>query len=270
MSTKCIDDLCKLLKLLQTPNIPINFCRVKHLFLPNSSPLPSSLITYICPVCCEVSSSSSDHCNNVNCTQHSAFIQSPLQYLRLPIIPQLQEILACTQELNFEQQRNSPANMDMIDDIYHGTVYQNIIKEQRGKEFLTFIMNVDGIQVATSSNSSLWIITLIINEIKRTERFKLKNIIIGGIVSTVSKPTHHQMQLLLLPIVKELITLEKGDVFEVKYFSDNPYTYLKCFLISSCCDKPAQSLVQGISAPTGAFGCGRCELQGELCFNDLV
>jgi hypothetical protein len=224
----------------------------------------------MCPVCCEKSTSLSDHCNNVNCTQRSAFIKSPLQFLRLPIIPQLEEILSCTQHLNFEQQRNSQANIDIIEDIYHGTKYQNIVKEQMGKEFLTFVMNVDGIQVAKSSNSSLWIITLAINEIKRTERFKLKNIIIGGIVSTSSKPSHHQMQHLLLPIVEELMALERGDVFEIKYFSNNPYTYLKCFLISSCCDKPAQSLVQGISAPTGAFGCGRCEIEGEICFNDVV
>jgi hypothetical protein len=172
--------------------------------------------------------------------------------------------------LNFEQQRNPPSDIDMIDDIYDGKAYQNIIKKQKGKEFLTFIMNADGIQVAKSSNSSLWIFTLIINEIKRNERYKLKNIIVGGIVSTLSKPNRRQMQALFSPIVDELIVLEQGQAFEVKNLNDNSYTYthLKCFLIASCCDKPAQSLVQGISEPTGAFGCGRCELEGKICFND--
>jgi hypothetical protein len=264
MSTKSIDHLCKLLKLLKTPNSPINFSRVKRLFLPNSSPLPSSLITYMCPVCCEASSVS-DHCDNVNCAQHSRFTQSPLHYLRLPILPQIREILGHTQTLNFEQQQKASSNIDIINDIYDGKAYQNIIKKEKGRKFLSFIMNVDGIQVATSSTSSLWIFTLVINEIKRSERFKLKNIIVPGIVSTGFKPNRHQMQALLSPIVKELLVLEQGEAFQVGSLNENSCIFLKCFLIASCCDKPAQSLVQGISEATGAFGCGRCELKGK-CF----
>ncbi len=242
---------------------------MKRLFLSNSSPPPSSLITYLCSVCCEASSSS-EHCNNIKCIEHSSFSQTPLHFLRLSILPQLQEILGRIQDLNFEQQRNSSSDIDMIDDIYDGKAYQNIIKEQRGKDFLTFIMNVDGIQVAKSSNTSLWIFTLVINEIKRSERFKLKNIIIGGIVSTASKPNRHQMQALLAPIVDELLLLEKGQSFEVNGLNAKSYKYLKCFLIASCCDKPAQSLVQGISEPTGAFGCGRCELEGRIRFDNYL
>ena len=262
MSTKCIDHFCELLKLLKTSNSPINFSRVKRLFLPKSFASPSSLITYICPVCCE-ESISSHHCNNVNCTQHPRFHQSPLYYLRLPILPQLREILAHTKALNFEHQRKPLSDIEMINDIYDGEAYQNIITEEKGKNFLSFIMNVDGIQVAKSSSSSLWIFTLVINEIKRNERFNLKNVIVGGIVSTVSKPDRHQMQTLLSPIVKELLVLEQGEYFEVKALNENSHTYLKSFLIASCCDKPAQSLVQGISEPTGAYGCGRCEIEGK-------
>ncbi|CAF1432883.1 unnamed protein product, partial [Rotaria sordida] len=261
VSNKCIDNLCKLLKLLKTTNCPINFSRVKRLFLPNSSPLPSSMITYLCPICCELSSSSG-HCSNTSCTQHSSFTQSPFHYLRLPILPQLREILYNTCSINFEQQQRFSSSNDILNDIYAGKAYQNIIENQQGEEFLTFLMNVDGIQVANNSTTSLWIFTLVINEIKRTERFKLKNIIIGGIVSTTSKPTRAQMQSLLSAMVDELLLLEKGVFLEVKYLNYNVTKFLKCFLIASCCDKPAQSLVQGISEPTGAFGCGACELKG--------
>jgi hypothetical protein len=125
-------------------------------------------------------------------------------------------------------------------------------------------MNVDGIQITKGSNQSLWIFTFVINEIKRSERFKLKNVAVGGIVSTESKPSRHQMQALLSPIVGELLTLEQGESFEVKCLNTYSSIFLKTFLIASCCDKPAQSLAQGISEPTGAFGCGRCELIGEL------
>ncbi|CAF4129488.1 unnamed protein product [Rotaria socialis] len=261
ISTKGINDLCKLLKLMKMPNCPINFYRVKRHLLPNASASPSSLTTYICPVCCEASTSP-NRCSDVNCTQHTGFRTSPISYLRIPILQQLREILAHTHALNFEQQK-SASNIDTMNDIYDAETYQRIIKKEAGKNFLTLLMNVDGIQVAKSSNLSLWIFTLVINEIKRSERFKLKNVIVGGIASTVSKPSRHQMQALLSPIVKELVVLEQGETFKVKCLNENSNIRLKIFLIASCCDKPAQCLVQGISEPIGAFGCGRCELEGE-------
>ena len=219
------------------------------------------MITYLCPVCCEASSSS-NYCSNISCIHHSSFTQSPLHYLRLPILPQLREILYNTCSMNFEQQQRFSSSSDILNDIYDGESYQNIIKNQQGKEFLSFLMNVDGIQVANNSTTSLWAFTLVINEIKRSERFKLKNIIIGGIVSTASKPTRAQMQSLLSPMVDELLLLEEGVFIEMKDLNNNVTKCLKCFLIASCCDKPAQSLIQGISEPTGAFGCGACELEG--------
>ena len=244
-------------------NIPISFYRVKRLLLPNPSPPTSTFVTYICSVCCEASVLS-DHCSNINCTQHQRFLVLPLYYLRLPILEQLQEILNHAPCLNFEQQQRSASDIQIINDIYDAEAYQHIVGKEEGQNFLTLIMNVDGIQVAKSSNISLWIFTFVINEIKRSERFKLKNIVIDGIVSAVSKPSRHQVQALLSPIVQEFLVLEQGDIFEVKDLSKKSSMHLKIFLIASCCDKPAQSLVQGISEPTGAFGCGRCELAGKL------
>ncbi|CAF1607895.1 unnamed protein product [Rotaria magnacalcarata] len=215
ISNKGINDLCKLLKIMKTPNTPANFSRVKRLFLPNSSPTPFSLITYICSICCEISTSS-HNCDNVNCNQHSCFHTAPLNYLRLPILPQLREILAHAKELNFQQQREFSPDIEMMNDIYDGEKYQNIIKNEKGQKFLTLIMNTDGIQLAKNSNSSLWIFTFVINEIKRSESFKLKNIIVGAIVSSASKPSRHQMRTILSPIVEELLVLEQGITVVIK------------------------------------------------------
>ncbi|CAF3904140.1 unnamed protein product [Rotaria sp. Silwood1] len=245
------------------PNAPRSFYRIKRLLLPNPSASTSAFVTYICPVCCEATTSL-HHCSNKHCTEHKRFHAPPLYYLRMPILQQLREILDHAPPLNFEQQQEKlTSDIDVINDIYDAEAYQHIIKKEAGKKFLTLIMNVDGIQVAKNSNLSLWIFTFVINEIKRSERFKLKNIITGGIVSAVSKPDRQQMQAFLSPIVRELLILEQGETFQVKGLSENSNLHLKTFLIASCCDKPAQSLVQGISEPIGAFGCGRCELQGE-------
>jgi hypothetical protein len=70
-------------------------------------------------------------------------------------------------------------------------------------------MNVGEIQIAKSSTSSLWIVIFAINEIKRTEGFNMKNIIIGGILSVTSKPTRDHMRVFLEPVVQELLQLEK-------------------------------------------------------------
>jgi hypothetical protein len=119
-------------------------------------------------------------------------------------------------------------------------------------------MNADGIQVSNNSTASLWISTLTINEIKRTERFKLKHIIVTGIISATSKPTRVQMQSFLSPMVDELLVLEQGTFFEMKGLNYSVTKYLTYFLTGSCSDKSAQSLVQGISKITGAYGCGGC------------
>lgn len=39
---------------------------------------------------------------------------------------------------------------------------------------------------------------------------------------------------------------------------------LKVFAIGATCDKPAQAIVQNIPEPIGKFGCGRCEIPGNL------
>ncbi|CAF4053495.1 unnamed protein product [Rotaria magnacalcarata] len=101
---------------------------------------PSSIITYLCSICCEISTSS-HNCNNVNCNQHSCFHISPLNYLRLPILPQLREILAHVKELNFQQQREFSPDIEMMNDIYDGEKYQSItvvIKPKSKKKIRVF------------------------------------------------------------------------------------------------------------------------------------
>ena len=151
------------------------------------------MINYLCPICCEAFSSS-NYCSNTSCIHHLSFTQSSLHYLRLPILPQLREMLYNTCSMNFKQQRRFSSSIDIFNDIYDSEAYQNITKNQQEKEFLSFLMNVDSIQVASNATTSLWAFTLIINEIKRTERFKLKNII-GGIVSTASRLLVHKYNL---------------------------------------------------------------------------
>lgn len=69
----------------------------------------------------------------------------------------------------------------------------------------------------------------------------------------------------VLGIINELKHLEVGRMFQLKSTNVEcvEETFLKVFLVTSCCDKPAQSLVQCLPEPTAKFGCGRCEIKGR-------
>ena len=117
------------------------------------------------------------------------FEKPPCQFVCMPILSQLRDILARAQYLNFQRQDQSFQPTSTIKDISHGAAYDRILLEQSSTRFISLFMNVDGINIAKSSNTFLWIITFVINELKRTERFKLKNVIVAGVLSCKTKPS---------------------------------------------------------------------------------
>jgi hypothetical protein len=268
LSNTCVKDICRLLRLLKVPNAPKNYSRIIRVFRRQTCPSDTSTTTTICTVCNQTCTDET-HCDNVDCTQKDSFTCSPLQFVRLPILPQVRDILARTQHLNFRRQDEDILSGDSIRDIYDGAAYDRILTSEGKKRFLTLLINVDGIQIAKSSNSSLWIITLVINELKRSERFKMKNVIIAGISSGKNKPSRDHMYTILSPIVQELKQLEYGRYFDLSA-SNNELEPLRIFLLAACLDKPAQALVQNLNEPIAAYGCGRCEIEGKSFLSCLI
>lgn len=66
-------------------------------------------------------------------------------------------------------------------------------------------------------------------------------------------------------MIDELKYLEVGRMFQLRSTNAEEVkeTFLKVFLVSACCDKPAQCLVQCLPEPMARFGCGRCEIKGR-------
>ena len=183
----------------------------------------------------------------------------------MPVLPQLRDILARAQYLNFKRQGHPVYPVDTMKDITDGAAYDRILSEESSSRFVSLLMNVDGIQVAKSSNTSLWVISFAINELKRTERFKMENMIIAGVSSSKTKPSRDQMCAIFQPIVQELKELEYGRYFHLSISNKN-LEPLRVFLLAACLDKPAQAIIQNLSEPIGAYGCGRCELPGKIYF----
>ena len=260
LSNSCIKHICYLLRLLKVCNAPKSYSRITRIFRNESTSKNESTIFNICTECNQ-SSTNATHCDNIECSQHTSFKITPLQFLYMPILPQLRDILIRTPYINFTRQ-DHPANpIDSMKDITDGAAYSRILSEQSPTKFISLLMNVDGIQVAKSSNASLWVISFIINELKRNERFKLKNVIIAGVSSGKSKPSRDQMYTILSPIVQELQQLQYGRYFDLTA-SNNNLEPLRVFLLAACLDKPAQAIVQNLGEPIGAYGCGKCEIEG--------
>ncbi|CAF3901686.1 unnamed protein product [Rotaria sordida] len=76
-----------------------------------------------------------------------------------------------------DKYRNSKKSMT---DIQDGHVYTNILhslENERQSKFISLTCNIDGAAVYTSSEQSMWTFTACINELKRTIRFSIENII---------------------------------------------------------------------------------------------
>ena len=76
-------------------------------------------------------------------------------------------------------------------------------------------MNVDGVSPNRGSDLSIWPIFFVINEIHKTKRFALENLIIGGVWPGPKKPTRDDIFVVFADIVKALKTLEKGKLFDL-------------------------------------------------------
>ena len=267
LSNTCIRDMCHLLRILKVHNAPKSYSRITRIFHRETHSSNKASITNICIECNQVCTNHTS-CGNVECSQHTNFEKPPFQFVCMPILPQLRDILARAQYLNFQRQGQSFQPTSTIKDIFCGAAYDRILLEQSSTRFILLLMNVDGISIDKSSNTSLWVITFVINELKRTERFKLKNVIVAGVLSSKTKPSRDLIYAVFTPIVHELKQLEYGRYFHLAELHSQPEP-LRIFLLGACLDKPAQALIQNLREPTAEFGCGRCELAGMFVFFSL-
>ncbi|CAF4938290.1 unnamed protein product [Rotaria sp. Silwood1] len=130
---------------------------------------------------------------------------------------------------------------------------------ERQPNFISLTCNIDGVAVYTSSEQSMWTFTACINELKRTIRFSMENIIVLAISVGRKKPSRVIMQKMLSPIVLRLKELQKPKLYQV---SVNSYEMLRVYLIGISNYKPANSLVQNQPEPNALYGCSKCEIAG--------
>ncbi|RMZ99255.1 hypothetical protein BpHYR1_030111 [Brachionus plicatilis] len=128
-------------------------------------------------------------------------------------------------------------NLSFLDIYINNNTNNFIYSTIREKEsnFLTATLNTDGICYFKSSPLTIWPIYLSLNQIKISQRYKLKNQVFG-------------------PIINELKVLEKGIVISGKIF--------KLFITNGIFDKPARSSILNTIQFNGSYGCIKCYQPG--------
>ena len=176
--------MLKLMNALKVPNVPGSWHQLKTIVSKTENKeQKQELIKSTLFFCqeCEQQSSNSKKCTNTSCSNNRTGLVSLHSLLLLNIRPQLEQVLKSIEkdDLNLTFASNSNRSSEMFD-IQHGAMYRNVVyalRNQSKKLFITFTCNIDGAALYTSSEQSMWTFTACINELRRSIRFNMENMI---------------------------------------------------------------------------------------------
>lgn len=155
LTTSAMTDICSLLHLLKVPKAPKSFAVIKRILTStDTNPVKPNLM-HICSSCNTVFDKS---CSNLQCQSNSDLMESPT-FLKFPIKKQIQSILSVEKSLILHT-LSSVEELDCKSDIQHGDWYRSILSKESQSNFITLLLNVDGVSVSESSDKSLWVFTV--------------------------------------------------------------------------------------------------------------
>ncbi|CAF4920389.1 unnamed protein product [Rotaria sp. Silwood1] len=172
----------------------------------------SSQTIYICQLC-ETVQISNNKCSNTSCNIGENYLRSPYIYTWFNVREQLEQIIEREKNIMCTSGTDTIMSSRMLKNIDDGRLYKHTIHNEKldnNTKLFTLSLSTDGVQLASNSSKSLWLITMTVNEIDVKHRFLLNNVIIGGINSCSRKPTRNIMRLMMEPIVQQLQLLEQG------------------------------------------------------------
>ena len=210
LSHECINDILRLFRECRI-DVPPSYISIKNFFRKQSTDaIQKPTVKYICPSC-SLSSTSASLCSS--CSSVMLSNTPSALFFNFDLASQIQQILCSSPNLRLadHNQRNTAYLRDIID----GAYYKRLLFAEQGNSFITLTMNVDGVSPNRGSDLSIWPIFLVINEIEKSKRFALENLIVAGVWPGPSKPSREQMFLLFADIVTQLKVLEQGKLFHV-------------------------------------------------------
>jgi hypothetical protein len=260
LSKSCIDDLCDLLRTLGVSNVPADFRAIQRNVTEGHENVLNGKKYLICSICGHKGTTATK-CENVNCQSFTGFKETPTTLCTFKLLPQITSILERHELLSEPDDDNT-----RINDVQSAEIRRNVAIEERkidpGKKIITFLMNSDGV-VLKKFSRSMWITSMVINELPRAIRFNANNIIICSISVGPNKPKKKNFQNMIVDWVYELKQLQVG--FYISYpYSKGNFVKTHAYLIAAALDKPAQALLLYINEPVGFYSCPRCTIKGKL------
>ena len=149
----------------------------------------------------------------------------------------------------------------VLGDVYDGALW-NEMQYIDGRPFLALpnnlclAMNIDWFNPYEDSPYSVGVVYMVVLNLPRSERFKIPNVILVGMIPGPSEPTG-DINSFLGPIVDDLWTLYKGVSFEqTSCLTMN--TTIRAVLYCVTCDLPATRKTCGFSNFNALYGCSKC------------
>lgn len=155
-------------------------------------------------------------------------------------------------------------NSENLYDIHSGSVYQNILgvinrNNNDANEIipLSYMLNIDGIEVFKLGSDSLWPIQLVQNGLPPKLRYLQENIIIAGLFYGRSGklPIHSFFN----PLCNEFMDISTGLKIKDRTFMP--------IITHTSLDLPARSKVQCFNGHMSRFACNECFIEGTPIMN---
>lgn len=174
-------------------------------------------------------------------------------FILLDVLPQLKKVL---KGCDLRDLTKPLGHSDALSDICDGTMYRDFVDATADVGHrISFTLNVDGTPLFKSSNTSIWPIQLIVNEIPAAER--MKRLVLAALWFGPAKP---HMEMFQDAFVEEMNKLSTRG-FSLMY--KGTLQTFRAFCICCAVDSVARAPMQGVTQFNGFYGCNWCLQAGE-------
>ncbi|EIE76489.1 hypothetical protein RO3G_01193 [Rhizopus delemar RA 99-880] len=166
-----------------------------------------------------------------------------------------------TFETEIEEWRRGHVGESVFYDIYDGRVWNSLV-DSAGEPFvnksrsLMVSLNVDWLQPSDGMHYSCGGVYLTINNLPRSSRMKVSNIILVGMIPGPGEPTDDQLQNFMRPMIAELNTLYGGMMMPT--YQNRNGEIVRVALMFVKCDIPAACKVAGFMGQSAHKACNKC------------
>jgi len=195
--------------------------------------------------------------------EFSTFALGPQLQARWRSPEMAREMLYRRDKTQEELDRRDTRGPDYVyDDVFCGLDYLDVVNHEKIGDHDTFVMlSIDGAQLYRNKKSDCWIYIWVILDLAPDKRYKIRNIIPGGVIPGPGKPKH--LDSFLFPGLAHVSAIQKGGLHLWDGYNRMAVRSL-IFVLLALADAVGMAEVSGSIGHHGRKGCRLlCELIGR-------